>query len=720
MPYSPDDKNLPPNVQKMPMADRQKWCNTWNGVFDNCTKQGGSKPTCERRAFKLANGTFTAHPKRTRKATPKKPAARLYRAACSSAWAITEDTLATILDIARRENPDPLAVALELGRPLDGARHAEARGPVAVLHAQGPIARRATLFSEMSGGASVESLALDLQVAARDPAIKAICLAVDSPGGQVNGVHELARAIRAAAAAKPTVAYVSHLGASAAYWLAAACPEVVCDATAQLGNIGVIGVVHGDAPPKDGEGKRYTFVSSQSPNKRPDPESDEGRAMMQANIDALATIFLADVADFRGVDAREVADRFGRGAVFVGQEAVDAGLADRLGSFEGVIADLTARVTPAGAPATNPDPAPRPLRPAPEPVRDAARLAAAARQDRAIVASLLEQYGVEANPIDIADGPPAGMGEAIKIDGQGLAPIVSTTLTAAGGGGLPTVGTDFDPAMTASLKRLIRDEADRPMHDASSPPVEAAYRQPDRRAAAAAPVALATSPAAAHQPEGAVMEPQSVLDQALAALEEQGNTDLADALRDAAAAQDAELAEAREAAAAAAATSTALQTQVDSLEASVGEIRSASRRERFKAEVMGQANDGLRWRGEPERNVAMLERLADAFGEDSEEFATYREQQRAAAAALRDSDLFTEIGAAGTGKPAPRFAGRGPRMPHDETQQALDTAVAELRAANPALSYFSATQQVFKAKPALRDAYYAAHDNRIVATKGGR
>lgn len=692
MPYSPTDKNLPPNVQKMPMAERRKWCNTWNGVYANCTKRGGAAATCETRAFKIANAGANR-----RKAAPKKMASRLYRAACSSAWAITEDTLATILDIARRENPDPLAVALELGRPLDGSRHAEARGPVAVLNVSGPIARRATLFSEMSGGASVESLALDLQVAARDPAIKAICLAVDSPGGQVNGVHELSAAIRAAAAQKPTVAYVSHLGASAAYWLAAACPEIVCDATAQLGNIGVIGVVHGDAPPKDGEGKRYTFVSSQSPNKRPDPESDEGRAMLQANIDALATIFLADVADYRGVDAREVAERFGRGAVFVGQEAVDAGLADRLGSFEGVIADLTARVTPAGT-AADPAPAPRPLRPMPEPAREAARLAAAARQ-----LAIIE------------DAPLAGTGNGIQVDSQGLDPIVTPTTTASGGGGTLTIGAerfgplptlnpptplDLGPAVTAALDRILRDQP-----------------QPDRRAAAAAPVA-SPPPAAPRQREGAAMEPQSVLDQALAALEEQGKTDLADALRDADAARDAELAEAREAAAAAAATSTALQTQVDSLEASVGEIKSASRRERFKAEVMGHTNDGLRWRGEPERNVTMLEKMADAFGEESEEFATYREDQRAAAAALRGSDLFTEIGAGGNGKAAPRFQGRGPQMPADETQEALDAAIAELRAADPSLSYYSASQRVFKAQPDLRDAYYAAHGRG--ATKGGR
>ncbi|HET8628779.1 MAG TPA: S49 family peptidase [Thermomicrobiales bacterium] len=747
MPYSPDDKNLPPNVKKMPLSDRTKWCNTWNGVYDNCTKQGGSTKTCERRAFKLANGTFTAHPKRTKKDPAKKPAARAFHAACNSAWAITEEMLATILDVARRDNPDPVAVALELGRPLAGARRAEARGPVAVLPVDGPIFRHANLFSELSGGTSVESLALDLTTALRDPAIGAICVAVDSPGGEVNGVHELAAAIRAASAVKPTVAYISHLGASAAYWLAAACPEVVCDATAQVGNIGVIATLRGDAPPKDGEAKRYTFVSSQSPKKRPDPESDEGRALLQANVDALANVFLAQVADFRGVDAAEASDRFGQGAVFVGADAVAAGLCDRLGSFEGVIADLTARVAQPGL-ATPLDPQPRPLRPVPQPAREAA--AAAHADNRQVVRAILRQYGVSADA-------PAGGGEAIQIDGQGLDPVAVTTFGqgldpvavttfghgALANGALANGNLDIAPTPSATTGGIVIGSTSTPTFAPAIAPVPspnppaspspdlaaaleaariAAYRSAThgRGADAAAPTAPGRPPAIDAAPgtrqrrvrtEGAAMEPTSVLEQALAALAEQGQDDLADALRDAAAAQDAELAEARERERAAAAMQGALEHQVNSLESSVKAIQADSRRERFKAEVLGLTTDGLRWPGEVEANVGMLETMADAFGEDSEQFASYREQQRRHAALLRESVALQELGSAGRGKrpEAPRRAEgrRGPEIPTTPVQERVNAAVEQLRAAQPTLSFAAAVGRVLKADPQLKDAYYA-------------
>ena len=89
---------------------------------------------------------------------------------------------------------------------------------------------------------------------------------------------------------------------------------------------------------KDEKKKCVEIVSSQSPNKRLDINSDEGRAKIQTHIDDLAEVFINKVALSRNISAMEVVDNFGGGDVFVGQKAVSIGLADGISSFEDIIA----------------------------------------------------------------------------------------------------------------------------------------------------------------------------------------------------------------------------------------------------------------------------------------------------------------------------------------------------------------------------------------------
>ncbi|MBK6423882.1 MAG: S49 family peptidase [Gemmatimonadetes bacterium] len=83
------------------------------------------------------------------------------------------------------------------------------------------------------------------------------------------------------------------------------------------------------------------IVSSQTPRKRDDdPTTDTGRAAVQATVDALAAVFLAAVARYRGVPEATVLADYGQGGVFVGEAAVLTGLADRLGTYETLHAAL--------------------------------------------------------------------------------------------------------------------------------------------------------------------------------------------------------------------------------------------------------------------------------------------------------------------------------------------------------------------------------------------
>ena len=101
-------------------------------------------------------------------------------------------------------------------------------------------------------------------------------LEIDSPGGQIAGISEFADQV--AAAGKPIVAYISDIGASAAYWIASAADQVIIRDTAAAGSVGVVATLRRDKKDND----RIQIVSSQSPRKRVDPETEEGRSVLQA------------------------------------------------------------------------------------------------------------------------------------------------------------------------------------------------------------------------------------------------------------------------------------------------------------------------------------------------------------------------------------------------------------------------------------------------------
>ena len=263
-----------------------------------------------------------------------------FHLAASRPWLIQRESLDTILAVADRMG-DPEALQSRTGKPLDNTRTVSMREGVAVIPVTGPIFRYANLFTEISGATATGVLAKDIQTALDNPYVRGIVLDINSPGGEATGINELSKLIASARGKKPIKAYAGGSMASGAYWLGVACDEVIVDETALLGSIGVV-MSYLDTSKRDAaSGVRLVeIVSSQSPDKRVDPSTDDGRAKVQAVVDALAEQFIAAVARYRGVDAATVISDFGRGGVLVGPAAVQAGMADRLGSLEAVIAEL--------------------------------------------------------------------------------------------------------------------------------------------------------------------------------------------------------------------------------------------------------------------------------------------------------------------------------------------------------------------------------------------
>jgi ClpP class serine protease len=238
-----------------------------------------------------------------------------------------ESWVETLCDIAQRKGEDLQALEAKIGKPLENTQNVYVRGSTAVIDVTGPIFRYANLFTRISGATATEFLARDFARADEDPEIDRIILNIDSPGGQAPGIAELASLIRESRT--EVIAYIDGMGASAAYWIAAAANQVVISRTAEGGSIGAIFAVSVDE-----EKNTLTIVSKQSPKKRLDPKTASGLADLQERIDNIAQVFVEDVAEFRGVSVDKVLSDFGQGGLLLGQAAVDAGLADRVGTFE--------------------------------------------------------------------------------------------------------------------------------------------------------------------------------------------------------------------------------------------------------------------------------------------------------------------------------------------------------------------------------------------------
>ncbi|NAX32039.1 hypothetical protein CAG63_18500, partial [Vibrio sp. V37_P2S8PM304] len=264
----------------------------------------------------------------------------------SQPWALDQQLLALMSDIANREVDSlsledfvPESLAGKQGKKV--TRGMERReGGVAIISVSGVISRYANLFTNICGGTTTQMLAQDFTQALNDPAIKSILVECDSPGGEANGIHELAEMIYQARGKKPIIAYVGGMACSACYWIASACDEVVMDATATAGSIGTVLQMRRRKQKEDDEFETIEIVSSQSPNKRQDPGTDKGREAYQKHLDDLAEVFVQRVARNMNVERDTVINDFGGGGILVGQAAVDKGMAHRLGSLEGVIAEL--------------------------------------------------------------------------------------------------------------------------------------------------------------------------------------------------------------------------------------------------------------------------------------------------------------------------------------------------------------------------------------------
>ena len=273
---------------------------------------------------------------------------RILASVYSSAWAMQPRRLADVLDVLDYQSTggkltaDEIRAYVGIGAAA-GQRTEDVPGGVRVIGLRGIISHRAEMMDDMSGpgGTSVERFTGRLRDAMADRSVGAIVIDIDSPGGSVDGVTELASELRAARDSKPIIAVANTLAASAAYWIGSQASELVVTPSGEVGSIGVFAAHRDISKALEAEGETVTLVHAgkyKVEGNPYEPLSDDARAELQGKVDAAYAKFLSAVAVGRGVTVDAVAGNYGQGRTLDADAAVAAGMADSIETLDQVIA----------------------------------------------------------------------------------------------------------------------------------------------------------------------------------------------------------------------------------------------------------------------------------------------------------------------------------------------------------------------------------------------
>jgi signal peptide peptidase SppA len=268
----------------------------------------------------------------------------LIGAVMSDVWAIQQAKLDIMMEMlnARQEGRFPALAETEAVARRERPETV-VRGSIAVMPLFGIMAQRMNMVVDFSGGTSTTMFGQAFDALMDDPAIGAIVLDVDSPGGSVFGLEELSKKIFAARGKKKLVAVANSLMASAAYYVATAAEQVYVTPGGQVGSVGTL-AIHGEGSKADeAAGFRYTLIRAgeyKAEGNPYEPLGDEARNEMQRRVNGYYDMFVAAVARHRGVTKTVVQRDYGQGRVLMAKDAKEAGMVDGIATLEQVIGKL--------------------------------------------------------------------------------------------------------------------------------------------------------------------------------------------------------------------------------------------------------------------------------------------------------------------------------------------------------------------------------------------
>jgi len=213
----------------------------------------------------------------------------------------------------------------------------------AIIPIVGSLVNRGAWIGASSGLVSYEGIEAQIMDAAADPEVHSIVLDIDSPGGEALGVFGLAERIREVRAQKPVIAYVNDMAASAGYAIAASATEVVVSPSSVVGSIGVVMLRTDVTGAMDKQGIKATVFTAGAfkADGHPFTEMDEQEAKrISATVNRFYNLFVQSVVAGRGDRITEEQVRKTEAGIFVGEEAIEAGLADRVASLGTILKNM--------------------------------------------------------------------------------------------------------------------------------------------------------------------------------------------------------------------------------------------------------------------------------------------------------------------------------------------------------------------------------------------
>ncbi|MCL2845742.1 MAG: signal peptide peptidase SppA [Chitinivibrionia bacterium] len=180
-----------------------------------------------------------------------------------------------------------------------------------------------------------ENTVKEINTFREDPRTVAILIRIESPGGAVAPSQEIFNAIRTAAEAKPTIVSMGSVAASGGYYIASAATKIFANPSTLTGSIGVIMQLsrYNELLDKIGVAIEVLTAGRLKDAGSPIRElSDEEREYFSEILADIHDQFIRDIALGRNMDIDYVRE-FSEGKIFTGNQALDLGLIDTLGSF---------------------------------------------------------------------------------------------------------------------------------------------------------------------------------------------------------------------------------------------------------------------------------------------------------------------------------------------------------------------------------------------------
>jgi len=265
-------------------------------------------------------------------------------------WAVLPDRLPFIRAALNGSFARRRQASMQASSPVTArvARRRAGNGTIAVLPFVGVAVQRTDSLGEALGLLSLARFTQAFRAAQADDTIGGIVIDVDSPGGSIYGVMELADEIYRSRARKPIAAVANSLAAAGAYWIASAAAESFVTPGGEVGGVGVYDMHTDLSKGLEKAGIETTLISAgrfKTEGNPFQPLGADARAAMQRRIEGYYHAFVAAVAKYRNVPETAVRNGMGQGRLLDAERGKRENMVDDVATLDDVVGKLARRIS---------------------------------------------------------------------------------------------------------------------------------------------------------------------------------------------------------------------------------------------------------------------------------------------------------------------------------------------------------------------------------------